>query len=91
MKALSRMKARRSTRSPSAPAVGNLLFCSLLGYALAKLDFPGRKAPFLSIGQNRTDFGLLLAGAVVVILPVLILLLPLQRHFMRGIATTGPK
>jgi multiple sugar transport system permease protein len=44
-----------------------------------------------SVGQNRTDFGLLLAGAVVVVLPVLILFLVLQRHFLRGIATTGLK
>ncbi|GIF62752.1 sugar ABC transporter permease [Asanoa ishikariensis] len=44
-----------------------------------------------SIGQNRTDFGLLLAGAVVVVVPVLIVFLLLQRHFMRGIATTGLK
>jgi multiple sugar transport system permease protein len=44
-----------------------------------------------SIGQNRTDFGLLLAGAVVVVLPVLIVFILLQRHFMRGIATTGLK
>jgi multiple sugar transport system permease protein len=44
-----------------------------------------------SIGQNRTDFGLLLAGAVVVVLPVLIVFIVLQRHFMRGIATTGLK
>jgi multiple sugar transport system permease protein len=44
-----------------------------------------------SVGQNRTDFGLLLAGAVVVVLPVLIVFLILQRHFMRGIATTGLK
>ena len=44
-----------------------------------------------SIGQNRTDFGLLLAGAVVVVLPVLIVFLVLQRHFLRGIATTGLK
>jgi multiple sugar transport system permease protein len=44
-----------------------------------------------SIGQNRIYFGLLLAGAVVVVVPVLILFLMLQRHFMRGIATTGLK
>ena len=44
-----------------------------------------------SVGQNRTDFGLLLAGAVVVVLPVLIVFLLLQRHFLRGIATTGLK
>ncbi|MEV6491480.1 carbohydrate ABC transporter permease [Actinoplanes sp. NPDC051633] len=44
-----------------------------------------------SVGQNRTDFGLLLAGSVVVVLPILIVFLVLQRHFMRGIATTGLK
>lgn len=44
-----------------------------------------------SIGQNRIYFGLLLAGAVVVVVPVLIVFLALQRHFLRGIATTGLK
>ena len=44
-----------------------------------------------SVGQDRTYFGLLLAGAVVVVLPVLIVFLVLQRHFLRGIATTGLK
>lgn len=44
-----------------------------------------------SVGQNRTDFGLLLAGAVVMVLPVLIVFTILQRHFLRGIATTGLK
>ena len=44
-----------------------------------------------SIGQNRIYFGLLLAGAVAVVIPVLIVFLALQRHFMRGIATTGLK
>jgi multiple sugar transport system permease protein len=44
-----------------------------------------------SVGQNRTFFGLALAGAVVVVLPVLIVFLFLQRYFLRGIATTGLK
>ena len=44
-----------------------------------------------SVGQNQTFYGLLLAGAVVVVLPVLIVFLVLQRHFLRGIATTGLK
>jgi multiple sugar transport system permease protein len=44
-----------------------------------------------SIGQNRIYFGLLLAGAVVVVVPVLIVFLALQKHFLRGIATTGLK
>jgi multiple sugar transport system permease protein len=44
-----------------------------------------------SIGQNRIEFGLLLAGAVVVVLPLLVVFLVLQRQFLRGIATTGLK
>lgn len=36
-----------------------------------------------------TDYGLLLAGAIVVMLPVLVLFLFLQRHFVQGIAGTG--
>jgi multiple sugar transport system permease protein len=44
-----------------------------------------------SIGQNRMNFGLSLAGAVIVVLPVLVVFVLLQRHFMRGIATTGLK
>jgi multiple sugar transport system permease protein len=44
-----------------------------------------------SVGQNRIQFGLLLAGAVVVVVPALIVFLVLQRSFLRGIATTGLK
>jgi multiple sugar transport system permease protein len=44
-----------------------------------------------AIGQNRTDYDLLLAGAVVLVLPVLFVFVLLQRHFVRGIATTGLK
>ncbi len=44
-----------------------------------------------SVGQNATHFGLLLAGAVVVVLPVLAIFLVLQRYIMQGIAMTGIK
>ncbi|WP_019135184.1 carbohydrate ABC transporter permease [Cellulomonas massiliensis] len=44
-----------------------------------------------SVGQNQTQYGLLLAGAVVVLLPILIVFLLLQRHFVQGLATTGLK
>jgi multiple sugar transport system permease protein len=44
-----------------------------------------------SIGQNRTDYDILLAGSVVVVVPVLFVFVLLQRHFVRGIATTGLK
>lgn len=42
-------------------------------------------------GQNSTQYGLLLAGATVVVLPVLIVFLIFQRRFIEGIATTGIK
>ena len=44
-----------------------------------------------STGQNSTQYGLLLAGACVVVLPLLIVFLVFQRHFIEGIATTGIK
>ena len=44
-----------------------------------------------SIGQNSTNYGLLLAGAVVVVLPVIAVFLALQRSFVQGISTTGLK
>jgi multiple sugar transport system permease protein len=44
-----------------------------------------------AIGQNRTRYDLLLAGSVAIVVPVLIVFLLLQRHFVRGIATTGLK
>lgn len=44
-----------------------------------------------SQGAKSTDYGLLLAGAIVVLLPVLILFLFLQKYFVQGIAGTGIK
>lgn len=44
-----------------------------------------------SIGQNSTNYGVLLAGSVLVITPVLLLFIALQRYFIRGIAATGIK
>jgi len=44
-----------------------------------------------AVGQNATKYGLLLAGSVVVVLPVLLVFLALQRRIMQGIAMTGIK
>jgi multiple sugar transport system permease protein len=44
-----------------------------------------------SIGQNATNYTMLLAGSVVVIVPVIVLFVALQRYFVQGIATTGIK
>lgn len=44
-----------------------------------------------STGQRGTDYGLLLAGAVLIITPILLLFLLLQRYFIQGVATAGLK
>ena len=44
-----------------------------------------------AVGENKADYGLLMAGSVVIIVPVLVVFLALQRHFVRGIAMTGIK
>lgn len=44
-----------------------------------------------SKGQNATNYGLLLAGATVVVMPILLVFLAFQRRVIEGIATTGIK
>lgn len=44
-----------------------------------------------AIGEHGTDYGLLLAGAVIVVTPMVIIFLLLQRYFTQGIAMTGLK
>jgi multiple sugar transport system permease protein len=44
-----------------------------------------------AIGQHEMNFGLLMAGSVVVVLPVLVIFVVLQRFFTQGIAMTGFK
>lgn len=44
-----------------------------------------------SVGQNSTQYGLLLSGAVVTVLPILAVFIALQRRFVQGIAMTGLK
>ena len=44
-----------------------------------------------STGQNVTNYGLLLAGATVVVVPIVIVFIIFQRRFIEGIATTGIK
>ncbi len=44
-----------------------------------------------SQAAKSTDYGLLLAGAIVVLLPVLMLFVFLQRYFVQGVAMSGLK
>lgn len=46
---------------------------------------------FLATGQAETNVALLMAGSVVVIMPVIVVFILLQRHFTQGIAMTGIK
>lgn len=45
----------------------------------------------VSVGQNATRYGLLMAGAVVVVTPIILLFIALQRYFVQGVAVTGIK
>jgi multiple sugar transport system permease protein len=44
-----------------------------------------------AIGQHQADYGLLMAGAVALVLPIIIVFLVLQRQFTESIASTGLK
>ena len=44
-----------------------------------------------SVGQNAAQYGLMMAGAVIVVIPVLLVFIVLQRYFVQGIALTGIK
>lgn len=46
---------------------------------------------FLATGQTETNVALLMAGSVIVILPVILVFIALQRYFTQGIAMTGFK
>ena len=56
----------------------------------SKYTLPVALATF-AIGQNKADYGLLMAGSVVLVLPVIVLFIALQRHFTQSIAMTGLK
>jgi multiple sugar transport system permease protein len=56
----------------------------------SKYTLPVALATF-AIGQNKADYGLLMAGSVVLVAPVIVLFVALQRHFTQSIAMTGLK
>jgi multiple sugar transport system permease protein len=45
----------------------------------------------LFMGQHVTEYGVLMAGSVLTLLPMVIAFLAIQRRFVEGIATTGMK
>ncbi len=68
----------------------NFLWPLVIAQTEDKYTLPVALALF-SVGANGTDYGLMLAGAVVVVLPIIVLFLFLQRYFIQGIANTGIK
>ncbi|MDF2990522.1 MAG: araQ 3 [Microbacterium sp.] len=69
----------------------NFIWPLLVAQQSATYTLPVGLAATKQAAQNVTDYGLVLAGAVVVMLPVLALFLFLQRYFVQGIAATGLK
>ena len=43
------------------------------------------------ISQYSTEYGLIMAASVIVLIPVLAVFLSLQKYFVQGIATSGLK
>ncbi|MEA5055626.1 MAG: carbohydrate ABC transporter permease [Propionicimonas sp.] len=84
---------------PAITTVGILSFLSSWNNFLWPLVVAqSQKTYTLSVGlasasqaSNTLDFGVLLAGAMVILVPVLILFLLLQRYFIQGVAATGIK
>ena len=68
----------------------NFLWPLIIATSDSMYTLPVAVATF-SIGQNAVDYGLLMAGSVVLIAPVLLVFLLLQRFVQQGIATTGLK
>lgn len=67
----------------------NFIWPLVVAQSTAGYTLPVGLAATSQAAQNVTDYGLLLAGAIVVMLPVLVLFLALQRYFVQGIAATG--
>ncbi|WP_261986992.1 carbohydrate ABC transporter permease [Actinomadura sp. HBU206391] len=70
-------------------AWNNFLWPAVVAQTQDRYTLPVALAIFSN--HESTHYGLLLAGAVVVVVPVLVLFLALQRFFIEGIASTGIK
>ncbi len=68
----------------------NFLWPLVAAQSADKFTLPVALSLF-STGQNATDYGLLLAGSVLVIAPIVALFVALQRYFIQGVAATGIK
>lgn len=69
----------------------NFLWPLVVAQTQEHYTLPVALALFSKNQQVTPNYGLLLAGATVVVLPIVVLFLILQRRFIEGIATTGIK
>src|SRR6266511_2997059 len=91
-----RMNFGRSFANSMIIAIAITLFSlflnSMAGYAFAKLRFSGRDRLFSGlVAEHVQDTELMMASSVLTVLPVLILFLALQRHYIAGIMVGSVK
>jgi multiple sugar transport system permease protein len=67
----------------------DLLWPLLINQAPERQTLPSGLAQFM--GQHVVEYGLLMAAAVLALLPVIVFFLLIQRRFVEGVATTGIK
>ncbi|GAA3987614.1 carbohydrate ABC transporter permease [Streptomyces sp. NBC_01352] len=67
----------------------NFIWPLIVAQSMSTYTLPVGLAATSQAAAHVTDYGLLLAGAIVVMLPVLLLFLFLQRYFVQGISGTG--
>ena len=67
----------------------NFIWPLIVAQSMSTYTLPVGLAATSQAAGHVTDYGLMLAGAIVVMLPVLVLFLFLQRYFVQGIAGSG--
>jgi len=67
----------------------NFIWPLIVAQSMSSYTLPVGLAATSQAAGHVTDYGLMLAGAIVVMLPVLLLFLCLQRYFVQGVAGTG--
>ena len=67
----------------------NFIWPLVVAQSTSTYTLPVGLAATSQAASHVTDYGLMLAGAIVVMLPVLVLFLFLQRYFVQGVAGTG--